>query len=93
MLDRIYHDFQGLRVFFEDPVLPDNGFEGATGKTIFNWTLHLQDEVRVTRPTGNIFSDQYPPRLLRRSDTAIARRRQQYGLLLGQTTDRCHHRF
>ena len=28
VLDRIYHDFQGLRIFFEDPVLPDNGFDG-----------------------------------------------------------------
>lgn len=28
VLDRLYHDFQGLRIFFDDPVLPDNGFEG-----------------------------------------------------------------
>ena len=28
VLDRIRSDFDGLRIFFEDPVLPDNGFEG-----------------------------------------------------------------
>ncbi len=70
VLDRIYHDFQGLRVFFEDPVLPDNGFEGRNWRDDFQLTLHLQDEVRVTRPTGNIFltnihrvysADQTPP--------------------------------
>ena len=70
VLDRIYHDFQGLRVFFEDPVLPENGFEGRNWRDDFQLTLHLQDEVRVTRPTGNIFltnihrvysADQTPP--------------------------------
>ena len=70
VLDRIYHDFQGLRVFLEDPVLPDNGFEGRNWREDFQLTLHLQDEVHVTRPTGNIFltnihrvysGDQPPP--------------------------------
>ncbi len=55
VLDRIYKDFQGLRIFFEDPVIPDNGFEGRNWRDDFQLTLHLQDEVRVTRPTGNIF--------------------------------------
>jgi type III restriction enzyme len=55
VLDRIYHDFQGLRIFFEDPVLPDNGFDGRNWRDDFQLTLHKQDEVRVTQPTGNIF--------------------------------------
>ena len=55
VLDRIYHDFQGLRIFFEDPVLPDNGFDGHNWRDDFQITLHKQDEVRVTQPTGNIF--------------------------------------
>ena len=70
VLDRIYHDFQGLRVFFTDPVLPNNGFDGRNWRDDFQLTLHRQDEVRATRPTGNIFltnihrvhsSDQSPP--------------------------------
>lgn len=55
VLDRIYKDFQGLRIFFDDPVIPDNGFEGHDWRNDFQLTLHLQDEVRITRPTGNIF--------------------------------------
>ena len=55
VLDRIYHDFKELRIFFEDPVLPDNGFDGRNWQDDFQLTLHKQDEVRVTRPTGNIF--------------------------------------
>ena len=55
VLDRIYHDFQGLRIFFEDPVLPDNGFDGRSWRDDFQLTLHKQDEVRITQPTGNIF--------------------------------------
>ena len=55
VLDRLYHDFQGLRIFFEDPVLPDNGFEGHNWRDDFQLILHLQDEVRTTRTTGNIF--------------------------------------
>ncbi|MEE4355760.1 MAG: DEAD/DEAH box helicase family protein [Desulfococcaceae bacterium] len=55
VLDRIYHDFQGLRIFFEDPVLPDNGYDGRSWRDDFQLTLHKQDEVNVTRATGNIF--------------------------------------
>ena len=55
VLDRIYKDFQGLRIFHEDPVLPDNGYDGRNWVDDFQLTMHLQDEVRVTRDTGNIF--------------------------------------
>lgn len=55
VLDRIYKDFQGLRIFFDDPVIPDNGFEGRNWRDDFQLTLHKQDEVRITHSTGNIF--------------------------------------
>ena len=55
VLDRIYKDFSGLRIFFADPVLPDNGVDGHNWRDDFQLTLHRQDEVRITRPTGNIF--------------------------------------
>jgi type III restriction enzyme len=55
VLDRIYKDFQGLRIFFEDPIIPDNGVDGRNWSDDFQLTLHRQDEVRITRPTGNIF--------------------------------------
>ncbi len=55
VLDRIYKDFAGLRIFFEDPVLPDNGTDGRDWRNDFQLTLHVQDDVRITHPTGNIF--------------------------------------
>ncbi len=55
VLDRIRSDFEGLRIFFEDPVLPDNGFDGFNWHDDFQLTLHIQDEVNITRKTGNIF--------------------------------------
>ncbi len=55
VLDRIYKDFAGLRIFSEDPVIPDNGVDGRNWRDDFQLTLHKQDEVHITRPVGNIF--------------------------------------
>ncbi len=55
VLDRIRTDFNGLRIFFEDPVLPDNGYDGRNWRDDFQLTLHIQDNVNVTSKTGNIF--------------------------------------
>jgi type III restriction enzyme len=56
VLDRIYKDFQGLRIFLkDDPVVPNDGIDGRDWRSDFQLTLHLQDDVHITRPTGNIF--------------------------------------
>lgn len=55
VLDRIYKDFKGLDIFYADPVLPDNGYDGRDWRDDFQLTLHVQDDVRVTNHTGNIF--------------------------------------
>lgn len=55
VLDRLYKDFERLHIFFEDPVIPYNGFDGRNWPDDFQLTMQLQDEVRITRPTGNIF--------------------------------------
>jgi len=55
VLDRLRADFDGLKIFFNDPVLPDNGFDGQNWRDDFQLTLHIQDDVRVVRPTGNLF--------------------------------------
>lgn len=57
VLDRIKKDFEGLRIFLvDDPVIPDNGVGGRNWRDDFRQlTLHVQDEVRIIRPTGNIF--------------------------------------
>ena len=55
VLDRLRADFDGLKIFFNDPVLPDNGFEGRNWRDDFQMTLHIQDDVRIVRKTGNFF--------------------------------------
>jgi type III restriction enzyme len=55
VLDRLRADFDGLRIFFNDPVLPENGYDGQNWRDDFQIALHIQDDVRVVRPTGNIF--------------------------------------
>lgn len=55
VLDRLRDDFEGLRIFSSDPVLPANGYEGRNWQNDFQMTLHLQDEVGVVSETGNLF--------------------------------------
>jgi len=42
VLDRILQGLPGLRIFFHDPVLPDNGFDGQNWRDDFQLTLHVQ---------------------------------------------------
>ncbi|CAK0753980.1 type III restriction enzyme [Gammaproteobacteria bacterium] len=55
VLDRLRADFDGLRIFFNDPILPDNGYDGRHWRDEFQLTLHIQDDVRIVRDTGNLF--------------------------------------
>lgn len=55
VLDRIKSDFEGLKIFYEDPVLPDNGYMGKDWENDFQLKLHLQDEVGSISKSGNIF--------------------------------------
>ncbi len=55
VLDRLRADFDGLRIFFNDPILPDNGHQGRNWRDDFQLALHIQDDVRVVRETGNLF--------------------------------------
>ncbi|HEY4496266.1 MAG TPA: DEAD/DEAH box helicase family protein, partial [Candidatus Paceibacterota bacterium] len=55
VLDRIKADFEGLKIFYEDPILPDNGYSGQNWQDDFQIKLHLQDEVGTISKSGNIF--------------------------------------
>lgn len=55
VLDRLRADFDGLKIFFGDPILPANGHAGRNWRDDFQVALHIQDDVRVSRETGNIF--------------------------------------
>lgn len=55
VLDRLRADFDGLKIFFNDPILPHNGHDGRNWRDDFQITLHIQDDVRIVRDTGNFF--------------------------------------
>jgi type III restriction enzyme len=55
VLDRIYKDFEGLRIFYSDPIIPSNGYGGRNWQDDFQMVLHKQDEVHATQTVGNIF--------------------------------------
>jgi len=55
VLDRLMDDFNGLEIFYNDPVLPDNGYEGQDWQNDFQITLHIQDRIGLISDTGNIF--------------------------------------
>ena len=55
VLDRLRQDFDGLRIFYDDPVLPPNGHEGRNWHDDFQMTLHVQDDIGIVSETGNLF--------------------------------------
>lgn len=55
VFERIKNDFLGLKIFHEDPVLPENGYQGQNWNDDFQVTLHLQDDLKNVSNTGNIF--------------------------------------
>ena len=55
VFERIKKDFEGNKIFFSDPVIPENGYQGQNWQDDFQVTLHLQDDLRAISDTGNIF--------------------------------------
>jgi type III restriction enzyme len=55
VLNRIRKDFDGLKYFFEDPFIPENGWEDRDWLNDFQLTLHIQDELKPITDSGNIF--------------------------------------
>jgi len=55
VLNRLRKDFDGLKMFFEEPFIPENGFDYKDWKNDFQLTLHIQDELKPITETGNIF--------------------------------------
>ena len=57
VLERLKQDFDRLNIFREDPVLPEDGFEGRNWKSDFlaRMRVHIQKDVRVAAPLDNLF--------------------------------------
>ena len=55
VLERLRTDFDGARIFYEDPILPPNGHEGQNWQDDFQVTVHIQDQIGHVAETGNLF--------------------------------------
>ncbi|MDD4662926.1 MAG: DEAD/DEAH box helicase family protein [Candidatus ainarchaeum sp.] len=55
VLDRLKTDFENLNIFREDPLIPENGFDGKDWQNDFHLTVHIQDNVNIINKTGNLF--------------------------------------
>lgn len=55
VLDRLKVDFEGLKIFKEDPLIPDNGYLGKSWLDDFKPELHIQDDIGSISPFGNIY--------------------------------------
>jgi type III restriction enzyme len=55
VLDRLRVDFDGARIFYDDPILPPNGYDGRDWGADFQVTVHVQDEIGHVAPRGNLF--------------------------------------
>lgn len=55
VLDRLRVDFDGAKIFYDDPVLPPNGYESRDWTADFQLTVHVQDEIGHVAPHGNLF--------------------------------------
>ena len=55
VLNRLRKDFDGLKMFFDEPFIPENGYADKDWKSDFQLTLHIQDELKPITESGNIF--------------------------------------
>ena len=54
VLNRLRKDFDGQKMFFDEPFIPENGYADKDWKNDFQLTLHIQDELRPITESGNI---------------------------------------
>ena len=55
VLNRLRKDFDDLKIFKQDPLIPENGYADRDWKNDFHLTLHIQDELKPITEEGNLF--------------------------------------
>jgi len=55
VLNRLRKDFDYLKIFKTEPLIPDNGMFDRDWKNDFQLTLHIQDDVKPITEDGNFF--------------------------------------
>lgn len=55
VLNRLRKDYDNLRIFKQDPLIPENGYFDRDWQNDFHITLHIQDELKPITEEGNLF--------------------------------------
>jgi len=55
VLNRLLNDFDRLKIFKNDPLIPPDGYYDKNWNSDFQLTLHIQDEIGAISPHGNLF--------------------------------------
>ncbi|MBD3328703.1 type III restriction endonuclease subunit R [Candidatus Peregrinibacteria bacterium] len=55
VLNRLRKDYNDLKVFKQDPLIPENGHFDHNWRNDFQLTLHIQDELKPITEEGNLF--------------------------------------
>ena len=55
VLNQLINEFDGLKMFFVEPFLPDNGFDSKDWRYDFQPTLHIDNDLKPIYDFGNIF--------------------------------------
>jgi type III restriction enzyme len=55
VLNRLRKDFDELKIFREDPLIPENGYLDRDWQNDFYLTLHIQDDLKPISEEGNLF--------------------------------------
>ncbi len=55
VLNRLRKDFDDLKIFKEDPLIPENGYFDRDWENDFYLTLHIQDDLKPISEDGNLF--------------------------------------
>ena len=77
VLERLRADFDGFLIFFNDPVLPDNGMDGRNWRDDFQLALHLQDDDAPGDADGVVLITTTPEWRFRTTRTLSDARRRQ----------------
>lgn len=55
VLNRLLNDFEGLKMLWNEPFLPENGFMNRDWKNDFQMEVHVQDDLKPISEHGNLF--------------------------------------
>lgn len=55
VLERLMTDFEGGKIFYSDPLIPKNNYQGISWEDDFNLEVHIQKNITDAQKSNNIF--------------------------------------